>query len=403
MNTNFHSTIKVVRRQKIRPGSGHLIIKMLVDGPTKVVNISNVKEKSYQSINWKMSIDDPLIENNLIDSTNNNDNKHSSTIFELYINLSGGIGVSIIQWHNQEYEELAYAYLKTLEVNFEHSKREQKVILAIKSVQVCNQTINSFKQNMLLMEPTSSLSSKETLVQSIKKQEVLSVDFLRRFRQENIFTIDHLIVNLADAIIQIEEKLLWKIIQFLGIVKRETSELSEDKFNKNQEISFFNNLNDTNKLMESNYINLIENKLTNNNFYKMQINNLIDNTQSVKYSFNKFQINSIGITLSVYKTSKLSDDLQKLKTSLGIPLIQFENARIECKPFILLNEYDTVGCVLNLMTKHYTTELRSHAIRILGSVDFLGNPIGTLIFLLSNLLVSVRKLKNYFMKLRANG
>ena len=44
-----------------------------------------------------------------------------------------------------------------------------------------------------------------------------------------------------------------------------------------------------------------------------------------------------------------------------------------------MNEYDTASCLLNLIKKHYTQELRSHAIRILGSVDFLGNPLGLMV------------------------
>ena len=103
---------------------------------------------------------------------------------------------------------------------------------------------------------------------------------------------------------------------------------------------------------------------------------MISNSKAVKYSFNKLQIDKVNMTLSVYKTSKLSADLLKLKSSLGIPLIQFENARIDMKPFILMNEHDTASCILSLIKKHYTQELRSNAIRILGSVDFLGNPLG---------------------------
>jgi hypothetical protein len=42
----------------------------------------------------------------------------------------------------------------------------------------------------------------------------------------------------------------------------------------------------------------------------------------MKFSFNKLQIDKVSMTLSVYKTSKLSPDLIKIKSALGIPLIQ---------------------------------------------------------------------------------
>lgn len=89
------------------------------------------------------------------------------------------------------------------------------------------------------------------------------------------------------------------------------------------------------------------------NYYKVQLNNLLADSNATKYSFNKLQINGIYMMLSVYKTPRLSNDLLRIKSSLGIPLIQFENARIECKPFILMNENDTAACILNLISKHY--------------------------------------------------
>jgi hypothetical protein len=89
------------------------------------------------------------------------------------------------------------------------------------------------------------------------------------------------------------------------------------------------------------------------NYYKSQINNLLVDSNAIKYSFNKLKITGIYMTLSVYKTPKMSVDLLRIKSSLGIPLIQFENARIECKAFILMNEHDTVACILNLISQHY--------------------------------------------------
>lgn len=88
-------------------------------------------------------------------------------------------------------------------------------------------------------------------------------------------------------------------------------------------------------------------------YYKNQLNILLAESNTTKYSFNKLQINGANMMLSVYKTPRLPNDLLRIKSTLGIPLIQFENARIEFKPFILLNEHDTASCLLNLISKHY--------------------------------------------------
>ena len=365
----------------MKPGSGHLIAKIEQDGPTKVIIISNIRDKSYLSITWeknRTTENDSKLENSSYKQ------KPEFTSYEFYVNLTGGIGISIIQWLNQEYEELLYAYLKLFEINFDQSQNEQKIVLKIQSIQVCNQILNSQRQNLLLIPiPQQSSASDETTLLNSKPKEALKIDFYRHFKDnENIFTIEHLYIDLADINLQIEEKLLWKIIQFLGInyLQESPPELSQIE-EKYKDLTTDEPI-DTRK-NEIRSLGIITHSDSSDSlakcYYKTQINTLIKNSQATKYSFNKFQINNINMVLSVYKASKLSNDLQKIKTSLSIPLIQFENARIECKTFILMNEYDTASCIINLIKKHYTQELRSHAIRILGSVDFLGNPLGLMV------------------------
>jgi vacuolar protein sorting-associated protein 13D len=202
------------------------------------------------------------------------------------------------------------------------------------------------------------------------------MDFLRLFKYENIITIKHLIVKLFDVNLQVEEKLLWKIIQMLGFDKIDHSTFDPNiSTNKNMSKTSSSSLSfKPNKSFSEN--DLIDSDPISLNYYKSRINSLIATSKAMKFSFNKLQIDRIGMTLSVYKTAKLSPELLKIKSSLGINLIQFENARIDLKAFILMNEHDTASCMLNLIKKHYAQALRENAIRILGSVDFLGNPLG---------------------------
>ncbi len=84
----------------MKPGSGHLIVKVEQDGPTKVINICNIRDKSYLSINWEKNRNadnDLKVENSPIQ-------QKPEISYELYVNLTGGIGISVIQWLNREYE-----------------------------------------------------------------------------------------------------------------------------------------------------------------------------------------------------------------------------------------------------------------------------------------------------------
>lgn len=93
---------------------------MLTDGPTRLLKITNVSEKAYSSINWKSSDEDETI------------TKKKS--LETYINLSAGIGISLVHWYNQEYEELLYGCLKSLEIAFDQDETSQKLMVTFRKI-----------------------------------------------------------------------------------------------------------------------------------------------------------------------------------------------------------------------------------------------------------------------------
>ena len=57
-------------------------------------------------------------------------------------------------------------------------------------------------------------------------------------------------------------------------------------------------------------------------------------------------------------------------------LITFEDAAIELDPFSKAHPFETLPFLTSIIIKHYQDELLSQAVLILGSTDFLGNPIG---------------------------
>ena len=100
---------------------------MVADGPKRIITLHNLNEKKFTSINWtheRTEIDAKLVPGDKIKK------------MEIYINLTGGIGVSLINWLKQEYEELVYCYLKSLELNFEQTVIEQKLLVNVQSIQV---------------------------------------------------------------------------------------------------------------------------------------------------------------------------------------------------------------------------------------------------------------------------
>lgn len=98
----------------------------------------------------------------------------------------------------------------------------------------------------------------------------------------------------------------------------------------------------------------------------------------IRYYFENLKISIPQIKLSVFTSNKLPLDLKALKSTLGFPLIRFEDAVINLDPFTRVHPYETKDFIINDILKHFQEELLSQAARILGSVDFLGNPMGLL-------------------------
>jgi vacuolar protein sorting-associated protein 13D len=393
--------------EQLRPGTGHLSVRLFTEGPTRLIQITNIQNKSYLSINWyKNETQNSNISNEPISSDALSTNSQtlsssfepnsSQNVLEVYINLTGGIGVSLVQWLNQEYEELVYAYFKCIELILDQNKANQRILFNVGSVQICNQLFNSCRHNLLsiptapnnISDPYDINNSDSSINALISKQQpAIELDLFRQFKYENIITIKHLIIKLADVNLQLEEKLLWKLIQFGGY--HASSELSYNVANesngvkkKSYENTRLNDSCDRDIFVQIDESNQLIDILNSGNYYKKQIDSFLMSSKEKKFSFNKLQINQIVLNLSVYKSSKLSSDLMEIKSSLGIPLVQFENAKIELKPFLLMNEHDRLNFIINSTMKHYKQELRSHAIQILGSVDFLGNPLGCDLFYL---------------------
>lgn len=75
-------------------------------------------------------------------------------------------------------------------------------------------------------------------------------------------------------------------------------------------------------------------------------------------------------------SSKLPPPLRSVKKKLNLTLLKFEDASIDLKPFTRFHFFETGRFLVHTIVKHFRNELKWQAAVILGSVDFLGNPLG---------------------------
>lgn len=95
-----------------------------------------------------------------------------------------------------------------------------------------------------------------------------------------------------------------------------------------------------------------------------------------RYYFGDLSIVPSQIRLSSVTASKIPEHLLEIKKALGLSLIKFEDALVNFEKFCDRHHFETLELYLSAIKSHYKQELKWQAASILGSVDFLGNPLG---------------------------
>ncbi|XP_077106391.1 intermembrane lipid transfer protein VPS13D isoform X2 [Ranitomeya variabilis] len=311
--------------QKMRPGSGVLSVRVIPDGPTRVLQITDFQQRRAERLSSE--IDDlkqlemkkfksPEIEQEL----------------EVVVKLQDGIGISL---NNKLPEELVFASFGGINIQYMHQASNQVLELHIQNVQVDNQLIGTTQPAMLFVTP-KSIETEE--MESGPAIQVNAVKVPSKNALTDLYK--HLLITAQRFTVQIEEKLLLKLLSYFGFGKSETE---VEKWDEN-----------------------IHEKTGE------------ENSTPIRYYFENLKISVPQIKLSVFTSNKLPPDLKALKSTLGFPLIKFEDAVIDLDPYTRVHPYESREFIINDVLKHFQEELLSQAAKILGSVDFLGNPMGLL-------------------------
>ncbi|MGH0118333.1 UNVERIFIED_CONTAM: hypothetical protein FKN15_048569 [Acipenser sinensis] len=309
--------------QKMRPGSGVLSVGVMPDGPTRVLQITDLNQR-------RPARSSPSSEEALDGESEMR--KSTEQELEVLVSLEEGVGLSLV---NKVPEELVFTTLSGIDLHFTHTAASQVLELSINQVQVDNQLLGTTQSVMLCVTPSNSESG---VVETGPALQLNTMKVPSNLMLTDLFK--HLMVTARRFTVQIEEKLLLKLLSFFGYGQ------SEPEMEKLDE-------------------NLYEKPSEQGGAVK-------------RYYFENLKISLLQIKLSVFTSSKLSPDLKALKSTLGIPLIRFEDAVINMDPYTRVHPYETQEIIINDILKHFREELVGQAAQILGSVDFLGNPMGLL-------------------------
>ena len=259
--------------------------------------------------------------------------------YQLVIQLKSGLGLSLVSRNPDE--ELLYAFLSNIIIDYQHSDSRINLDGSIQNLQIDNQIPNSYYPVILYLSPTNRTEDLRHFPAIHFTAEKCNKN---RSRLKTAEIYKHLIVTVKNLTLTLEEDLLCKLFKFSGILK---SEFNENLANSDETV--------------------YQNSLVAN-----------PDTKTLFYYFGSLKITLHQVRLSVIKSGKLSAELKMVKQKLGLSLITFEDANIELDPFVRIHPFETIEFLTNSVVKHYQDELLSQAVLILGSTDFLGNPIGFL-------------------------
>ncbi|KAL4666505.1 hypothetical protein H8959_005194, partial [Pygathrix nigripes] len=202
--------------QKMRPGSGMLSVRVIPDGPTRALQITDFCQRKS---NRSYEVDELPVTEQELQKLKNPDTEQE---LEVLVRLEGGIGLSLI---NKVPEELVFASLTGISVHYTQLATSHMLELSIQDVQVDNQLIGTTQPFMLYVTP---LSNENEVIETGPAVQVNAVKFPSKSALTNIYK--HLMVTAQRFTVQIEEKLLLKLLSFFGY---DQAESEVEKYDEN--------------------------------------------------------------------------------------------------------------------------------------------------------------------------
>ncbi|GFR72193.1 vacuolar protein sorting-associated protein 13D [Elysia marginata] len=338
----------LISRQKLRPGSGCISVRVSMDGPIRVIELVDIQQRRVplfrpmyftprEQVVKRMTMEKDLEDWEVYDELKGKKKGSfripaSDSITELSITLKNGVGVSLV---NSLSEELLYLTLKNISVEVVAKPTAITFDASVAHIQADNQMGGAQRPVVLFVSPTSRRDVLDnTPALYISAHKVPS----GRWKAE-IFK--HLYVSTKRMTVHIEEQLLWKLLQLTGMGKDDrTLHRLDETYDAHRALS------------------------------------AVTSIQSTRYYFGTVKLSVNRVTLSMVTSSKLTPDLKAIKNAMPMRLIAFEQANIDMRSFEQYHVFETGPFLISEITNHYGGELRGQAAKILGSIDFLGNPLG---------------------------
>ncbi|KXJ86769.1 hypothetical protein Micbo1qcDRAFT_218953 [Microdochium bolleyi] len=261
--------------------------------------------------------------------------------FQAHFRLKG-IGISLI---NQQLKELAYVTLRDIELKYNESRLHQTVTTNIKWIQIDNQLYGGLFP--MILYPTKVKQQAE----DVELHPSLHIG-IQRVKDDSfgVLYVKYLTVLLQEMTIELDEDFIYAVLDY--------SKVPGASWTQDQE----------SKLCDED-IDVPEPK---------------QEQSGQDIYFEALNIQPMQLNLSFMRTDRVSVDD---KTSTRNPVMFLANvmtmaignindAPIRMNALLIENARVSMPILIQLMSNHYSQEVLYQVHKIIGSADFLGNPVG---------------------------
>ena len=305
---------QAVHWQRLRPGSGCLSVKVVTDGPTRVLHISDVRN-SRPSTSLT-----PVLDSSSSSSAASSSSSSSSApppaSKELQVGMlfRGGLAISLVK--HAPPEELAYCRLTNICLEVVAGRTLMTLDASVQTVQIDNPLADPQSAVALYVTPAGSSSHEDSAAAA---RHLMGPALHVSVQRAGADIYRQLVVTFKNLTINIEESQLFKLLAFAGFNQ---SDLELERVDESD--------------------------------YETQRSlNAATSVHAKRYYFGLLKLALDQVRLSVFTTSKLAAELKAIKRKLGLTLIRFEDANIELDPFIRQHPFESSQLLIDSIVKHY--------------------------------------------------
>lgn len=327
-----------MRIHPTQPGESQKIIdiNIVADGPTQMLVLSNFKpSKSMYRQQRGQSSQASLGAGFEVKELN------SEVNFKAQLRL-GGIGISLV---NQNLKELLYLTFREIDIKFRESRVYQTLGTTIKWIQIDNQLYGGIFP-ILLYPSVVPKTGKEMEAHPIFHAMVTRV----KDDSYGVLYIKYATVLLQQMTLELDEDFVLAMLDFVKVPGASWSEEQEGKLCDED-------LNTPEPLHEGSeqdvYFELLH-------IQPMQLDISFMRTERV----------------NVEDTMQPSNPLMFFVNVMTMSMGNINDAPVRLNALMLENARVSIGVLVNNIQRHYTQEFLRQVHIVLGSADFLGNPVG---------------------------